>query len=139
MGLFLLILFGWFAHGQRSCLPSFTALQTFETAHEFKHGLSSRNSQGDFLTHVIFEGTRTENELRLRVGFDPAWEGVSLPYNLYAVMVIANGESVAWLDFTNGCQGPGISFFPGRTLDLPVVKLLGVSGQKLQIMVWGKL
>lgn len=139
MGLVLILFSGWLAHGQMSCLPDFTALQAVETESEFKHLLVSRNSQGDFRTRVILEGRQEDGALKMRIGFDPAWGGVSLPYNLFAIMVIAEGKPVGWLDFTGTCQGPGISFFPGRTIDLPEVKLLGGSKQKLQIMVWGKL
>ncbi len=127
------------AYGQTSCLPSYTALQTTETKASFSHFLISQNSQGPFTTHVVLEGAVVDDILKMKIQFDPNWEGVSLPYNLYAVMVIAEGRPAAWYDFTRGCQTAGFGFFPGRSLELPPVKLLGSPAQRLQIMVWGKL
>ena len=127
------------AHGQTSCLPKYTALQTMESKSSFSHFLTSQNSQGLFTTHVLLEGNIVDENLKMKLQFDPNWEGVSLPYNLYAVMVIADGKPAAWYDFTRGCETAGIGFFPGRSLELPPVKLLGSPAQRLQIMVWGKL
>jgi hypothetical protein len=133
------VLFLPIAHGQTSCLPKFTALQTMETNRSFSHFLISENSQGLFTTRVLLEGMVIGESLKMKFQFDPLWEGVSLPYNLYAVMVIADGKPAAWFDFTRGCESAGISFFPGRSLELSPVKLLGSPPQRLQIMVWGKL
>ena len=126
------------AYSQTSCLPNYTALQTTEVRSSFSHFLTSKNSQGPFTTHVVLEGAVLDENLKMKIQFDPSWEGVSLPYNLYAVMVIADGKPAAWYDFTRGCEAPGIGFFPGRSVELPPVKLLGSPVQRLQIMVWGK-
>ncbi len=78
------------------------------------------------------------HELKLTAMFDPDFDGVSLPYNLYAVQAVLDGQVVFYMDY-RGCQGPGPSFFPGREIRLPSVKLIGGKPQKLQIMVWGRL
>lgn len=142
--IFSVVLMFWtsLAYGQKSCLPQDLALQTFESGGPgttFHRPLSSQNSQGRFLTKVILDGKVDEQGLKLSFQFDPAWEGVSLPYNLYAILVIADGLPVAWYDYTRECQSPPLSFFPGRLIEVPTVKHLGAYPQKLQIMVWGKL
>lgn len=141
--LFLVLGIATPAFGQSSCLPDYTALQTIENVDagaSFARQLQSRNSNGYFQTRVRLEGEVDSNsQLGLMVRFDPAFEGVSLPYNLYSVLVVSEGEVLAWLDFTRDCSGPGLSFFPGRQIRLPAIKLIGGRPQKLQIMVWGKL
>ena len=134
--------FSAFAAGPTSCLPGYTALQAMQSVRDgdsFNHSLESRNSSGPFTTHAQLVGKVAQGSLNLSVRFDPDFEGVSLPYNLYAVSVIADGQPVAWFDFTRSCESAGIGFFPGRVIQLPPVKLLGAPTQKLQIMVWGKL
>lgn len=146
--LILLLLSGPVFAGQTSCVPVFTALNVIEEVNpregaSFIHPLIAENGSGLFVSRVRLEGTtRTDGEvptLELTVRFDPAFEGVSLPYNLYTILVISDGRVLNWLDFTNSCRGPGISFFPGREIHVPSVKLVGADPQKLQIMVWGRL
>lgn len=132
------------AHGQSSCLPEYTALQTMESVQAgqaFVRPLISENAQGYFTTKVRLEGEvpAQGGGLKMRVRFDPAFDGVSLPYNLYAVLVVSGGQVLLWEDYTMDCRGPGLGFFPGRIIELPTVKQVGAGPQKLQIMVWGKL
>jgi hypothetical protein len=126
----------------------YTALNVIEDVDpkeggSFVHPLVSENRTGLFETKVQLAGEIRDGEespvLDLTLRFDPAFQGVSLPYNLYTVLVISNGRVLNWLDFTNSCHGPGISFFPGRSVRIPSVKLIGADPQKLQIMVWGRL
>lgn len=156
----LLLLGSWSvaASGQTSCMPEYTALNVAENVvplfeRSFVHSLRSMNGAGDlFSTRVQLEGRVIVHEagvneagignealLDLTVRFDPAFGGVSLPYNLYAILVISDGRVLAWLDFTNSCRSSGVSFFPGREVRIPSVKLIGVDPQTLQIMVWGRL
>jgi len=136
-----------------ACLPSDTALDVVEIvdphpfARPFTHYLDSVHGVDSFTTRVQLLGeVRAEidgsdtAELSLSVQFDPEFDGVSLPYNLYALQVFGEyGEELAWLDFTSSCSGPGIGFFPGRKVELGTIKLVGVNPQRLQIIVWGKL
>lgn len=147
----ILLLFAQGARaGQTSCVPVYTALNVIEDVDpaadsSFVHPLIAENAQGLFESRVRLEGTvhhSTANEkasLDMVIRFDPAFEGVSLPYNLYTVLVISNGRVLTWLDFTESCQGSGVSFFPGREIRIPALKLFGADPQKLQIMVWGRL
>lgn len=135
------------AFGQKSCLPSYTALQLVETivpgtSGNFAHILMNDNGAGLKKTRVQLRVSNSPSfpgELRLAIGFDPLFDGVSLPYNLYALMVVREGEVIGWWDFTSGCTESGLSFFPGREIELPTAKLIGDKPQKLQIMVWGRL
>lgn len=157
------------ASGQSSCMPEYTALNVVERVvplleRSFVHSLRSMNGAGDmFSTRVQVEGrvsvsarpieagvgdvsvhlnqasVSSEASLDLTVQFDPAFGGVSLPYNLYAILVISDGRVLTWLDFTDSCRSSGVSFFPGREVRIPSVKLIGVDPQTLQIMVWGRM
>lgn len=89
--------------------------------------------------YVELVGEQTGVLAQLKVRFKPDFDGVSLPYNLYAVMIVREGEPVGWWDYTRACKGPGLSFFPGREIQLPKVNLVGGGAERLQIMVWGKL
>ncbi len=84
-------------------------------------------------------GETIGDAVKMSVRFDPKFDGVSLPYNLFAILIIRDGEAAAWWDFTSGCTGPGVSFFPGQEIHLPKLKLIGADPERLQIMVWGRL
>lgn len=130
---------------QHSCLPDFNALQVREVfdlnlAHNFSYPFQSVNARGNFTTHVQLRGKYgTDHKLQLEALFDPNFQGVSLPYNLYAMLLVQNGSVVGWFDFTDGCQGPGIGFFPGQVIHLPRVQLSGGGKAAVQIMIWGRL
>lgn len=126
-------------------MPDYTALQAIETAgsdgrlQPFVHSLIARNSQGDFTSRVQMSGQMEGTNLLLQLGFEPDFEGVSLPYNLLAVLIIDDEGASTWMDFTNACDGPGIGFFPGKRVNLPAIKLKTSAPHKLRIMVWGKI
>lgn len=132
-----------------SCLPNYTALQLNEMidpqkAISLTRALSQQINDSTITTKVQWQIKsapvgKASTSLQMIVRFDPDFDGVSLPYNLYGVMVILNGEVVGWFDYTSGCQGSGISFFPGREIRLPDVKLPNAKLQHLQVMVWGRL
>lgn len=133
--------------GPQSCLPKSTSLQTIEiidrTARKtFTHVLTTERSNEVIATKVQLIGRphpEVPEGLELILRFDPEFEGVSLPYNLYSVLLIDNGEVLAWWDYSNSCEGPGLSFFPGSEIRLPKLKLIGDRIHKLQIMVWGRI
>lgn len=130
--------------GQTSCLPPFTAVQSAwiaggAEAKPFSTRVLIQKSGQLVPARVLFEGETVGEAIKMTVRFDPKFDGVSLPYNLYAVLVIRDGETAAWWDFTSACTGPGISFFPGQEIHLPKLKLIGAEPERLQIMVWGRL
>ncbi len=131
------------AHAQKSCLPAHTAAQVFWTFSENSPSQAQKlvsDRSGQLIkTRVQLEGHRAGGEVNLSVKFDPTFDGVSLPYNLYAVLIVREGTVEAWWDFTESCRSPGLSFFPGREIRLPAVKVIGEKPEQLQIMVWGKL
>ncbi len=75
-------------------------------------------------------------ELHMTVRFDPNFSGVSLPYDLYAVRVEQDGQVLAEFDYTEGCTAPGIGFYSGQAVELPVVRLL--STENVRIKVWAR-
>lgn len=148
-GVLLMTLTAWVgpATAQKSCLGEVMALQTLETIDPkspkgFRHALKSERSGRRFETKVFLSGVveaRELSTLKIRIGFDEKFGGVSLPYNLAAVMLVREGEVIGWWDYTNSCAEPPLSFFPGREIEIAPVKLIGDRPQKLQIMVWGSL
>lgn len=136
------------ARAQASCLPEFTSLQVLESVHPPRHfetkwyPLLAEGPGGRVATRAVLQveaGTANPQELRLTAMFDPDFDGVSLAYNLYAVLVLIDGVPQFFHDYTSGCQGLPPSFYPGGQITLPAVKLIGDKPQKLQIMVWGRL
>src|SRR4051794_5678454 len=96
------------AFGQRSCLPEFTSLQTFDVVsptqtRQLRYYLQSERVDGRFMTKAMLYATPNAgdpHELQLKLLFDPEFDGVSLAYNVYAVQVVLNGEPAYWLDLT---------------------------------------
>ncbi len=127
----------------RSCLPDHTSAQilwqpTSLHSDELVRNLSSRHGPEAFLTNVQVWAEINQGQLTVTFRFDPAFDGVSLPYNLYSVLITNQNEVLGWWDFTYSCQGPGLSFFPGQEISLRPVKITGEL-PRLQIFVWGKL
>jgi hypothetical protein len=132
------------AVAQNSCLPDYLAAQTLVHVSEGKTvaltlPLKDQNANGEFMTKVQVDAKISPEGIHLTAHFNDGFQGVSLPYNLYSVLILRNGQPLEWLDFTNLCQGPGIGFFPGRHVDLPLVKFDGAKGGDFQIMIWGRL
>lgn len=136
-----------------SCLPEFMALSLVSTVDptqptKSSHPLQSENIQGRFSTPVELrvqvepgDFKEGDQQLRLQLGFREDFSGVSLPYNLFALLIIQNDQPLLWLDLTSGCQDPGVSVFPGQEWILPSLTWWGSGGDfdRLQIMVWGRL
>jgi hypothetical protein len=127
------------AQAAESCLPDFTSLDVFQdaSAPTFSHRLKSRNVKGPFLTRATLDGKSDDGTLNLTFRFKT--DGVSLAYNIYAILVAAGPNLLLWRDLTNGCKGPGISIFPGQQHALPAIKLSGSGKSNLHIIVWGRL
>lgn len=135
--------FPTFVRAENSCLPPFLALQVYENVSSqssgFSYSLRTLKSNSWQQTRVLLTADPADQNgaMPLRVHFDPKFDGVSLPYNLYAILITHENEVVGWWDFTNGCNSPGMSFYPGDEVLLPAFKRLGNDVQKIQIMVWG--
>lgn len=134
------------AMADHSCLPEFNSLQILETFNidstaDFTYPLKSENASGIFISKVRLTVSLDgfSHEMKLRAHFDEAFQGVSLPYNLYSILVLQNGAVIGWYDFTRECHGPGVGFFPGQFFSPPAIKLSGEGKQSFQIMVWGRL
>jgi hypothetical protein len=125
-----------------SCLPDWTSLDVIESISPglpsaFSLRLRSRNLSGDFLTQATLEAGFDGSILNL--GFRFEMEGVSLPYNIYALLAAAPDAALAWHDLTNGCSGPGASIFPKGKYDLPHLKISREKPFDLHVIVWGRL
>lgn len=130
-----------------SCLPDVTSLQHFEVLQldrdaQSRHRLKTMTHQAEVIetrTHVDLQYEADGNrELSLIFAFDEDFQGVSLPFNVYAVLITVDGEVLAYRDFTSACTEPGLSFFPGQTIRVPGAKLTGEGKRRLQLSIWGR-
>jgi hypothetical protein len=128
-----------FARANDSCLPEFTSLDGFQeaSASSFSLPLKSHNVSGPFVTHATLEGQWDGSALSLTFQFKV--DGVSLPYNIFAVMIVSDKDVLAWHDLTNSCTGPGKGIFPGQSYALPAVKTSTAPRAGWHIIVWGRL
>jgi hypothetical protein len=97
-----------------TCFPPFTSLDVFQTVSkdnaQFSHRLKTRIPQALFVTHATLEGKLNERQLELAFHFRTG--GTSQPYNIFAVLVAAGGQPLAWHDLTKGCTGLPSFLFP---------------------------
>ena len=119
------------------------ALQTLALDRDMStdYQLKSQGPNGLFVSKVLLSANyeATNHKLNLKVHWDEKFDGVSLPYNLFAAMVLQDGVPVAWYDLTEKCRGPGVGLFPGAHFTLPATELNAVGNSSLQIMLWGRI
>lgn len=119
-----------------SCLPNTTLLQAFEVLSPDRQ-LSKvyRAADTPVLIDIQYD-SKDKKGLRLKFKFeDPT--AMSLPFNLYGVFVSAPNLKPTWIDFTEACTQPGIGFFPGQTVEVPIS--LDLKGETpMHMMVWGR-
>lgn len=135
-----------FAVERPSCLPEFNSLQAIlqldlstDSARGFQ--LKSDNASGVFITKVVMDyvySAQTQT-LNMKFHFEDSFDGVSLPYNVFAILVLQNGTLVAWYDYTKACQTLGPGIYPGQSFSPLPVKLSGSGRQPLQFIVWGRI
>lgn len=128
-----------------SCLPEFNSLRAVA---DFSDGsvkqtfkLKSENINGLFESKVRLTATLDGDLGRLTMKFhwDESFGGVSLPYNLYSVLVLQSGQVVGWFDFSNECQGPGVGFYPGQSFTAKPLKVDDFAGKQFKFIVWGRI
>jgi hypothetical protein len=123
-----------------TCLPPFTSLDVFQAVSkdnaQFSHRLKTRIPQALFVTRATLEGKLNEQQLELAFHFRT--DGTRQPYNIFAVLVTAGGQPLAWHDLTKGCTGLPSFLFPGQSVKIPPVTLPS-DPIDLHIVVWGRL
>ena len=122
------------------CLPEYTSLRAQGDLTQGAHQtfvLKSENSRGIFESKARLTASVTDGQLLLRFHWDEAFTGVSLPYNLFSVLVLQGDVVVGWMDFTRECQGPGVGFFPGQSFSAPPLKV--EDGKPFKFIVWGRI
>jgi hypothetical protein len=120
-----------------------------------KHNAISQEvllSQDHSIEVVVKDPSVPEEESRTVMHIDPHKEGyqmtlkfregfgeVGTPQNVYAIMVLGDqGQPLLFEDFTGGCLGPGISFFPGQKLDLLKLKSSTLPSSKIHVLLWSR-
>lgn len=103
--------------------------------------LPSHSAFGTFLTPAL-ASFRWDDTFRIQFQYDLPNGQVGIPYTVHRVEIVI-GNYVRNLDFTGGCNGPGLSFFPRQNVELPAIKLppelLQGGPHPLSIRVWGHL
>jgi hypothetical protein len=134
------------ASAEPSCLPEFNSLQVLQTmdldaSNSDTFLLKSENASGIFVSkaRLSYVYDFASKEIKLRFHFDDDFDGVSLPYNVYAYLILQNGEVAAWYDLTGSCRGPGVGFYPGQNFSPPPLKVDGAGKQNFQFIVWGRI
>ena len=128
-----------------SCLPEYTSLRA--TA-DFADGpsqqtfkLKSDNLNGLFESKARMTASYDAELERLNLKFhwDENFSGVSLPYNLYSVLILQGSTVVGLLDFTDDCRGLGVGFYPGQSFSARPIKIQGLPGKQFKFIVWGRI
>jgi hypothetical protein len=123
-----------------TCFPPFTSLDVLQTVGkdnaQFSHRLKTRIPQALFVTRATLEGKLNEQQLELAFHFRA--DGTRQPYNIFAVLIAAGSQPLAWHDLTKGCTGLPSFLFPGQSVKIPPVTLPS-DPVDLHIVVWGRL
>lgn len=111
--------------------------------------LPSKNIYGTFLTHAALH---VQFQEKLLISFDHILpkNQVGLAYTVHRLRIeIGQPQSPTHFlfdqDFTQGCTGPGMSFFPGESHYLPAVEVPFLPPQNgtevlpVKIQSWGRL
>lgn len=128
-----------------SCLPDVTSLQTFETWSidqplEKIYELKTQKFDRIKNTQVLVSATHNLDKKSLELVFSFSKPDVmSLPFNIYAIMVSTSRGEVIWRDLTSSCMEPGIGFFPGQKIPLEPIPLELNEGDSYRLMIWGRI
>ena len=127
------------AQSRQSCWPSRNAVNQvvaldLESSFELPVvdvGYATEESRTILIAEAVKGGY--ELSMKFRDSFDP----LGRPQNVYAFMVLnENGYPIYFEDFTGGCKGPGLSFFPRQELDLIFLKSTAIKGDRVHILLW---
>ncbi len=127
-----------------SCLPETLSLQAFESIS------ASGNSRSFPLKSEKFgqikdsgAQVRIDQDIqsgRLDVEFSfQAEDGISLPFNVYALLIVTSDGEKEFRDFTSHCTDPGIGFYPGQKVKLDPIFLKLREEQTYHLMIWGRM
>ncbi len=121
----------------------------FSTLPRFDFYLPSKNIYGSFLTHAALH---LQFQDKLWISFDHILpkNQVGLAYTIHRLRIeIGQPDSPSHFlfdqDFTQGCSGPGMSFFPGESHQLPAIEVPFLPPQNgpevlpVKIQSWGRL
>tara|TARA_Y100001935_G_C17299000_1_gene507946 strand:+ start:2017 stop:2472 length:456 start_codon:yes stop_codon:yes gene_type:complete len=126
-----------------SCLPEATSLQSFEVTR-------AEGSEKSYELKTLRFGQLKPSEVDVRISqnfetkslqFSFAFQQediVSLPFNIYAIMISMDSGPVVWKDLTRGCRDPGIGFYPGQRVELEPIPFPASAGESYRVMIWGQ-
>lgn len=119
-----------------SCLPNSTLLQAFEVLSP-QQEMSKTYRAGDTPVLIgLHYSAKDKTGLHLKFKFEDP-NAMSLPFNIYGVLVAGPNLKPTWIDLTEGCFQPGVGFYPGQTVEIPIsMDLKG--NTPIHLMVWGR-
>jgi len=142
---FVLLLAFWPTLGSagatRSCWPNYNAINqrlTVQNGEVIKVPVL-QDSQGQKQSRTYLEVIENPESTIFRLQFYKHIGELGLPQNVYALLILnQNGYPLHFEDFTGGCQGPGLSFFPGQSLEIFKLKQDLETAKQLQIILWSR-
>lgn len=127
-----------------SCLPEATSLQVFEIWNESastrkNYPLKTLNFERlkDSGVEVSMKYSKERKAFDLSFTFKDS-NSISLPFNLYAIMIANSRGKILWKDFTSSCMDPGIGFYPGQTVNLDDLSMELQDKEPYRVMIWGQ-
>lgn len=127
-----------------SCLPETLSLQTLVQVDPLKNSFSfSLKSEKFGQIKNSDAQVRVKQDLSAgRLDFEFSFQnedGVSLPFNVFALLIVTSDGEKVFLDFTSHCTDPGIGFYPGQKVKLDPVFLKLREEETYHLMVWGRM
>ena len=122
-----------------SCFPRFTAADIFLSVKSgepitFSTPLLSENMNGTFesMTSIHID-IDSKGFLSALVRFD--YNGVALPYNIFAILLLIGAGVYKWIDVTREFRSPAAGLFPG---DVRTVCKGQLKPGDFHVVVWGR-
>lgn len=90
-------------------------------------------------SRTVLKADLVKDGYELAMEFRETFDPLGHPQNVYALMVLNDdGYPIFFEDFTGGCKGPGLSFFPKQRLDLLFLKSKAIKGNRVHILLWSQ-
>jgi len=126
-----------------SCLPEATSLQAYESG-----GQGDMAKTYELMTlrfgqlaasgvNVQLKQSQKDQSLELSFSFQQD-DIMSLPFNIYAILVVTEKGETIWRDLTAACTDPGIGFYPGQKVELDPIPLKIGPSESYRVMIWGQ-
>lgn len=128
------------ANQRASCWPQFNAVNQelyLEEGSQLEVVVQGARSDVENRTVLIVESN--SHAWTMTAKFRDGFPELGLAQNIYAVTVLGeDGEVLRFEDFTGGCKGPGLSFFPGQKIDLLTLDKHTLNSPRIHLLLWSR-